>query len=144
MKTIYLQNKDYKWERFQYENIEYIFSEFKARNIIIRNYAKIGNFAKIGNYAEIGNYAKIGDHAEIGNYNAMFAINLYKYYCGAWVDKKVEWIQLGCFTRKRSDWDKDFWNNPNEFPDDNSEKSNSRLRAYKTLCFFLDQITSKQ
>ena len=52
-------------------------------------------------------------------------------------------IQLGCFLRSRQDWDKDFWNNNTEFPNNGSEDSNARLRAYKVACFFLDQLKIK-
>ena len=39
---------------------------------------------------------------------------------------------MGCFTRKLSDWESDFWNNDNEFPNDGSKKSNLRLFAFET------------
>jgi hypothetical protein len=39
---------------------------------------------------------------------------------------------MGCFTRKLSEWESDFWNNNEEFPNDNSKKSNMRLFAFET------------
>jgi len=39
---------------------------------------------------------------------------------------------MGCYVRKVSEWEADFWNNENEFPNDNSEKSNLRLFAFET------------
>ena len=39
-----------------------------------------------------------------------------------------------------SEWEEDFWNNEKEFPNDNSDKSNARLRAFKMCCNFLDLI----
>lgn len=44
----------------------------------------------------------------------------------------VKYVKMGCFTRKLSDWESDFWNNDNEFPNDGSEKSNLRLFAFET------------
>ena len=103
--------------------------------------AKIGADAKIGAGTTIEAGAKIGALATIGKYNSFFTVNLYKYSCGAWVDsRRGEMIQLGCFTRTREEWDSDFWNNDDEFPNDGSEKSNARLRAFKICCYFLDLI----
>jgi len=104
--------------------------------------AQIGAAAEIGEGAQIGARAKIGAGAEIDNYNYMFCLNIYKYVSGSWLDKNTEWIQLGCYTRTRKEWEEDFWNNINEFPNDGSEKSNARLRAFKVHCFFLDQLKS--
>ena len=42
------------------------------------------------------------------------------------------YIKLGCYLRSVENWEKDFWNNPNEFPDDNSVKSQLRVLAYET------------
>jgi len=43
-----------------------------------------------------------------------------------------EFIRLGCFTRSVEEWNNDFWNNDDEFPNDGSMKSELRLLAYKT------------
>jgi hypothetical protein len=80
-------------------------------------------------------------NGNINQYTAIFCANLYKYACSAHINNKgMETIQLGCYTRTRSEWEQDFWNNPSEFPNDGSDKSNARLRAFQVLCFFLDQI----
>ena len=101
----------------------------------------IGECATIGKLAKIGAWAKIEALAKIEADNCFFAVNLYKYSCGAWVEsRRGEMIQLGCFTRTREEWEKDFWNNPKEFPNDNSEKSKARLIAFKMCCYFLDLI----
>ena len=42
------------------------------------------------------------------------------------------YIKLGCHLRTVEDWEKDFWNNPNEFPNNNSIKSQLRVLAYET------------
>ena len=41
----------------------------------------------------------------------------------------IKYVKMGCFTRKLPEWESDFWNNDNEFPNNNSEKSNMRLFA---------------
>ena len=119
MKSIYLKDENHNWKLFTYTNLSELDSEFKRLNIIV------------------------GAGATVGIYNAMFALNLYKYAVSAYNSDGVDWVQLGCYLRKREDWDKDFWNNNSEFPNDNSDKSNSRLRAYKIACAFLDSIKNK-
>jgi hypothetical protein len=65
---------------------------------------------------------------------------LYKYQSGYIIDTEgMHWIKLGCFTRTREDWDADFWNNDDEFPNDGSKKSRRRLFAYETICRLLDE-----
>jgi hypothetical protein len=58
---------------------------------------------------------------------------LYKYVVYAFISEDDEkYIRLGCYIRKLSEWENDFWNNPGEFPNDGSEKSNLRLFAFET------------
>jgi len=83
---------------------------------------------------------KLGDRCKFKKWQAIFSNSLYEYASGGYYKNKVQIIQLGCYSRTRKEWDNDFWNNPNEFLDHNSEKSQARLRAFKTICFFLDQI----
>ena len=153
MKKIYLKDRNSNWKEFDYKLLSELADEFKTRNITIEAGATIGAMAKIGAYATIGARAmigaratieagaNIGARATIGEYNSFFAVNLYKYTCGAWIEeKRGEMVQLGCFTRTRKEWEEDFWNNEKEFPNDNSDKSNARLRAFKMCCAFLDLI----
>ena len=44
----------------------------------------------------------------------------------------IEYVKMGCYTRTVKEWDKDFWNNESEFPNDKSTKSQLRVLAYKT------------
>ena len=110
----------------------------------IGNYAEIGIDAEIGNGAKIGDYAKIGYGAEI-DYgaqigNAMHVTRFlsfsrwYLYHAGLFQDEATGlWhLQLGCYTRPLSEWEADFWNNPNEFPNDGSEKSAARWNVFQT------------
>ena len=163
-KIIYLQDEKNIFQKYEYENILELNEEFKKRNITIGNNARIGDSASIGNMAIIGynasignmaiigdnarieEWAGIGDRASIGawarieKYNSFFAVNIYDYPCGAWIENRGEIIQLGCFTRTRKEWEDDFWNNDKEFPNNKSEKSNARLRAFQMCCNFLDLI----
>ena len=141
MKKIYLKDENLNWKKFDYELLSELSDALKKRNITIEAGAMIGAGARIGDNAMIEAGAKIGDMARIGKYNSFFANNLYNYPCGAWIEeKRGEMVQLGCFTRTRKEWEADFWNNNDEFPNDNSEKSNARLRAFQMCCNFLDLI----
>lgn len=51
------------------------------------------------------------------------------------------WIQLGCYLRTIEEWDADFWNNPSEFPNDGSERSNDRLRVFTALKTMSETLT---
>ena len=74
---------------------------------------------------------KNGDFINIKHIRYMFG--LYTYDCAAIItDEDEKYIKLGCFCRKVEDWEEDFWNNPDEFPNDGSEKSNLRIIAYET------------
>ena len=65
---------------------------------------------------------------------------LYKYQVWAIIaEDGSEWIRMGCFFRKREEWNENFWNNDNEFPNDNSEDSNMRLAAFNFACKWIDE-----
>ena len=58
---------------------------------------------------------------------------LYKYVVMPIIAKDgTKYVRLGCHCRKVSGWEKDFWNNNNEFPNNGSYESNSRYFAFKT------------
>lgn len=64
---------------------------------------------------------------------------IYTYVCSPRIHAdNTQWVQMGCHLRTRENWEKDFWNNPKEFPNDNSEKSNNRMLAFKMACIWLD------
>ena len=64
---------------------------------------------------------------------AIIFTGLYRYVVIPFISKDdVKYVKMGCFTRKLSDWESDFWNNDNEFPNDGSKKSNLRLFAFET------------
>ena len=58
---------------------------------------------------------------------------IYKYLCMPIISNEgKEYIRLGCYTRLLSEWESDFWNNNNEFPDNGSLDSELRKLAFKT------------
>ncbi len=58
---------------------------------------------------------------------------LYKYLVIPFVTEVGEKrIVMGCHNRSLAEWEEKFWNNPSEFPNDNSEASNLRLFAFDT------------
>ena len=66
--------------------------------------------------------------------------SLYKYQVWAIIaEDDSEWVRMGCFFRKREEWENDFWNNDREFKNDNSEDSNMRLAAFNFACKWIDE-----
>jgi uncharacterized protein YjbI with pentapeptide repeats len=75
---------------------------------------------------------------------AIVFTDLYKYIVIPFISEENEkYIIMGCFIRKLSEWEADFWNNDNEFPNDGSERSNMRLFAYETAKRWFDLIETK-
>jgi hypothetical protein len=67
---------------------------------------------------------------------------LYKYIVIAFISEDNEkYVKMGCFMRKVSEWESNFWNNNFEFPNDGSEKSNLRLFAFETAKKWFNIIT---
>ena len=54
-----------------------------------------------------------------------------------------KYVKMGCYLRTVKEWDKDFWNNKSEFPNNESIKSQLRIIAYKTAKNWLKLITKK-
>jgi hypothetical protein len=64
---------------------------------------------------------------------------LYKYVVIPYITEANEYrIKMGCYDRLLNEWETDFWNNPSEFPNDGSMKSNLRLRAFNTAKTWLE------
>ena len=53
-------------------------------------------------------------------------------------DDGTEYIRLGCYFRKVSEWESDFWNNPSEFPNTGDMPSKLRWLAYQTCLQWLE------
>lgn len=107
MKTIYLSG-----QKFEYELLSELLDEFSKRKI------------------KIGDGCKIGDECEIDK-SPFYATGLYKYHVSAHYNQGVPYIQMGCFLRTLKEWQKDFWNNTQEFPNDpDNIGSQKRLFAF--------------
>jgi len=55
-----------------------------------------------------------------------------------------QWIQMGCHLRTREDWERNPWNNPSEFPDNGSRKSQRRQFALKMAFLWLDENSEEK
>ena len=44
----------------------------------------------------------------------------------------TQYVKMGCYLRTVTEWNKDFWNNKGEFPDNKNVESQLRVLAYKT------------
>ena len=76
---------------------------------------------------------------------AIVFTGLYKYITMPYITEKNEKrIKLGCFDRSLEEWENDFWNNNNEFPNDNSESSNLRLMAFETAKKWLEIVSKEE
>jgi hypothetical protein len=72
---------------------------------------------------------------------AVVFTGLYDYIVIPFISETGEkYVKMGCYTRLLSEWENDFWNNPNEFPNDGSMKSNLRLFAFETAKKWLELI----
>ena len=73
---------------------------------------------------------------------AIVFTGLYRYIVIPFITMEdEEFIKLGCYTRKLSEWEFDFWNNDKEFPNNGSEKSNLRILAFNTAKEWLNLQT---
>jgi hypothetical protein len=50
----------------------------------------------------------------------------------------TEYVRMGCFFRKVSEWELNFWNNPSEFPNNGDMPSKLRWMAYQTALTWLE------
>jgi len=72
---------------------------------------------------------------------AIVITGLYKYVVIPFIsDNDEKYIKMGCYTRKLLEWKSDFWNNPDEFPNDDSKESNLRMFAFETSEKWFDII----
>jgi hypothetical protein len=69
--------------------------------------------------------------------------NLYTYYVMAYKAKDMDIIKMGCHTRTTDEWLSHFWNNDEEFPNNNSPKSNMRLAAFNFAMEWIKQQKNK-
>jgi len=64
---------------------------------------------------------------------AIVFTGLYEYIVIPYItEENIKRVKMGCYDRSLEDWEADFWNNNNEFPNNGSVKSNLRLMAFET------------
>ena len=86
-----------------------------------------------------GSYLTGSDGEQIKIANTSVFTGLYKYIAMPIIGEDgKQYIRLGCYTRLVSGWEKDFWNNNNEFPNDGNLNSQLRLLAYNTCKSWLE------
>ena len=80
-----------------------------------------------------GAYLRGADLRRVKIKKAIVFTGLYKYAVIPYITESDEKrIKMGCFDRTVEEWEKDFWNNTNEFPNDGNEASQLRLFAFET------------
>ena len=104
--------------------------EYQTKEELAKIIAKYPNINFKGSY-------KIGDHFTAGDsitpVNHVIIPNGYRYTARCYKSGETWYIKLGCHLRTVQDWEDDFWNNDNEFPNDGSDKSNNRFKTYNAL-----------
>jgi len=87
----------------------------------------------------IGSDVRIGSGAEVGKHITI--TGGYKYTASSYRDENtgIWYIQLGCFLRSVDEWESNFWNNNNEFPNNGSEDSQARWNTYQSLLTWINQ-----
>ncbi len=55
-----------------------------------------------------------------------------------------QYVKMGCKFHSREEWEKDFWNNTDEFPDNGSEKTELRKFALNTAFAWLDLVEAQE
>jgi len=64
---------------------------------------------------------------------------LYQYIVIPYItEENIKRIKMGCFNKSLEEWESNFWNNNDEFPNNGSMKSNLRLMAYNTAKAWLE------
>jgi hypothetical protein len=101
---------------------------------ILGDGCKLGDGCILGDMCALGDDCiygcKLGDGCKLDK-SPFYAIGLYKYHVLAYRNNNIPYIQLGCYLRTVEEWEKDFWNNPYEFTDHESEESKRRLFAFE-------------
>lgn len=79
-----------------------------------------------------GAYLRGADGEKLTIKNTAVFTGLYKYIAMPIIaEDGKEYVRLGCYTRLVSEWENDFWNNPNEFPNNDDNDSKYRKMAYE-------------
>jgi hypothetical protein len=80
-----------------------------------------------------GAYLRGADLQGIKIKSATVFTGLYRYLVIPYITEENEMrVKMGCYDRSLAEWDADFWNNDNEFPNNGSYESECRLMAFNT------------
>ena len=95
-----------------------------------------GDGFKAGDWFNAGYGFTAGDGFQISNH--IILPNSYKYIARGYLNEidKKHYIQLGCYLRTIDEWDGDFWNNNDEFPE-GSESGNLRFETFNKIKKYL-------
>lgn len=64
---------------------------------------------------------------------------LYQYIVIPYItEENIKRVKMGCDSRSLEEWEENFWNNNEEFPNNGSMKSNLRLMAFNTAKAWLE------
>ena len=64
---------------------------------------------------------------------------LYQYIVIPYItEENIKRVKMGCYNRSLEEWEENFWNNNEEFPNNGSMKSNLRLMAFNTAKAWLE------
>ena len=64
---------------------------------------------------------------------------LYQYIVIPYItEENIKCVKMGCYSRSLEEWEENFWNNNEEFPNNGSMKSNLRLMAFNTAKAWLE------
>ena len=64
---------------------------------------------------------------------------LYQYIVIPYItEENIKRVKMGCYSRSLEEWEENFWNNNEEFPNNGSMKSNLRLMAFNTAKAWLE------
>ena len=70
---------------------------------------------------------------------AVVFTGLYQYIVIPYItEENIKRIKMGCHNRSLEEWESNFWNNNEEFPNNGSMKSNLRLMAFNTAKAWLE------
>lgn len=90
----------------------------------------INNNCHLDECCRIGAFAQIKENTYLKK-SPIYTIGLYKYHTCGYFSNGIPYIQMGCYLRSVDEWEKDFWNNPNEFFDPSDPESKRRWNAFK-------------
>jgi len=116
-----------------------------GNDVELGNFVRLGNFVKLGNNVRLGNDVELGNKAKMLNDTKLLKIiefnNFYKYKAMLYIDEntKKPVIQLGCFVRFLEDWESDFYNNDNEFPE-GSPEAELRLSLFNLMKIIIKEL----